>query len=147
MGQTKSRTALDLFFFSINMKVLAAGTFDMFHPGHQFFLDQAKMLGDELFVIIARDDSVKKIKGFFPEHSEVQRKTSVKNFLGDDTVFLGDHHDFLKIPKQIQPDIIALGYDQMIPKLLRESFPHVSIVRIPSFSPEQYKSSLLRAAI
>jgi FAD synthetase len=42
-----------------SIRVLATGTFDLLHPGHLFYLEQSKALGDELVVIVARDANVK----------------------------------------------------------------------------------------
>ncbi|MFV9676879.1 MAG: adenylyltransferase/cytidyltransferase family protein, partial [Methanosarcinales archaeon] len=44
------------------VRVLATGTFDILHPGHLLYLTEARKLGDELFVIIATDVTVKKRK-------------------------------------------------------------------------------------
>ena len=44
-------------------KVILFGTFDIFHKGHKNFLEQAQEFGDYLIVVIARDKTVKKIKG------------------------------------------------------------------------------------
>lgn len=43
-------------------KVMAFGTFDLFHPGHQYYLSEASKSGDELIVVIARDLRVEHIK-------------------------------------------------------------------------------------
>ena len=43
------------------MRVAVFGTFDLLHKGHRFVLDQAEERGD-LFVVIARDSTVKTIK-------------------------------------------------------------------------------------
>lgn len=126
------------------MKVLVAGTFDVFHSGHESFLQQAKKLGTELFVIVARESSVLRIKKIVPYDSEKVRMQNVIQTGIADFVFLGDENDFLKIPLQIQPDIIALGYDQIPPFSLLQAFPHTKIVRLHPFYPDQFKSSLLR---
>ncbi len=50
------------------VRVLATGTFDILHPGHLRYLSEAKALGDELYVIVARDSMVKhKPKPIVPE--------------------------------------------------------------------------------
>jgi len=40
-------------------RVVATGTFDIIHPGHVTFLREAKKLGDELIVIVAREKNVR----------------------------------------------------------------------------------------
>ncbi len=128
--------------------VLVAGTFDFFHKGHQKFLTDALALGEKLLVIVARDSSVKKIKGFFPTHSQAERiaeiqKFSEENFL-DISVFLGEEKDFLALPKKLNPDIFALGYDQNPPEKFLDIFSHKKIVRMDAFFPEKFKSSFFR---
>jgi len=42
--------------------VMTFGTFDIVHPGHIHFLQQAKTYGDRLITIVARDMNVQKFK-------------------------------------------------------------------------------------
>src|SRR6185295_6946945 len=113
------------------IRVLAFGTFDILHPGHIDFLKSAKALGTELFVLIARDSTVLKRKGTAAKFSEQSRCANVERLKIADMVVLGETEDYLKIPKRIDPDVIALGYDQKAPlKLLRENFPHAKITRL-----------------
>ena len=49
-------------------RVVATGTFDILHPGHVLYLSEARKLGDELYVIVARDSTIKhKRKPLIPE--------------------------------------------------------------------------------
>lgn len=43
--------------------VLTNGCFDILHPGHIHYLQQAKELGDRLIVLVNSDESVRKLKG------------------------------------------------------------------------------------
>ena len=43
-------------------KVMAVGVFDLLHAGHLHYVEQAKSLGDELIVVVAHDDTVRKQK-------------------------------------------------------------------------------------
>lgn len=128
-------------------KVVCAGTFDHLHPGHIDFLKQAKTLGDELIVIVARDETVKRIKGFLPTHDEKLRQGNVKGTGIPDLVVLGNlDTDLFYILQELNPDIIALGYDQRVSEdeILRR-FPLCKVVRLASFQPDQYKSSMYRS--
>ena len=58
-------------------RVLCCGTFDYLHPGHLSFLKQAAALGDDLHVVIARDENVLRIKGVAPDHAETKRQEMV----------------------------------------------------------------------
>ena len=43
--------------------VFTNGCFDLLHPGHLYYLEQAASLGDKLVVGLNTDDSVRKLKG------------------------------------------------------------------------------------
>lgn len=115
-------------------RVLATGTFDLLHPGHTYFLMKARDLGDELFVIVARDSNVThKPKPVVPEE---QRLEMVKALGMVDRALLGSEIDMFEPLKQIKPDIIALGYDQrfdtnFLEKELAKRGLSAQIVRIP----------------
>ena len=94
-------------------KVLAFGTFDILHSGHKHYLKEAKKLGDYLVVIVARDKTVMRVKHFIPTHDENKRLKAVSELDYVDKALLGNlEGDKLDIVKEINPDIIALGYDQ-----------------------------------
>ncbi len=91
-------------------RVVATGTFDIIHPGHIRFLEEAKKLGDHLIVIVAREKNVKhKPKPFIPEE---QRLRVVRALKPVDEAVLGDPDDIFKPIERIKPDIIVLGHDQ-----------------------------------
>lgn len=130
------------------MNVLAFGTFDKLHPGHKHFLEEAKSHGDSLTVVIALDETVRKVKGKYPVESQDVRRENVARQPVVDEAVLGSAGDKLAIVERISPDIICLGYDQQsftdnLQKRLAERGLTVSIVRAHAFHPEKYKSSLL----
>jgi FAD synthetase len=91
-------------------RVLATGTFDLLHPGHVYFLTQARALGDELFVIVARDTNVThKPKPIIPEEQRLEMVSALGMV---DKAVLGSETDMFEPLEQIRPDIITLGYDQ-----------------------------------
>jgi FAD synthetase len=91
--------------------VLATGVFDLLHPGHLHYLEQARNLGDRLVVVIAADITAKKMKRH-PVMPAADRAQMVGALRIVDEVYIGDEHDRLAIVHKIKPDIIALGYDQ-----------------------------------
>jgi FAD synthetase len=129
--------------------VMAFGTFDLFHEGHEHFLKQAKTLGDFLIVIIARDKTVKQIKGDYPLNNERKRLAAIKKSGLADKVILGEHTDKYKAIRKLRPKTIALGYDQMVftqklNKILIDINLDARIERLDAFFPQVYKSSLLK---
>lgn len=123
--------------------VLVFGTFDKFHPGHEWFLQTAKTYGDRLVVVVARDHNVLTVKGHWPHQSEQQRLQRVQHCNVVDQAVLGleDYAHKEDIIQQLQPNIICLGYDQA-PNFVSPS-PDIQVVRLEAFYPERYKSSLL----
>lgn len=125
--------------------VLATGVFDYLHPGHRFYLQSARKLGDRLVVVIARDENVRMGKGFLPKHSEVERKRLVEASGIPDQVILGKQgSNYLEIIREICPHILAVGYDQRIPSRFADEFPYIKIVKIPGKNTGQWKSSRYR---
>ncbi|MCX8030145.1 MAG: FAD synthase [Thermodesulfovibrionales bacterium] len=127
-------------------RVVCAGTFDHLHPGHLDFLRQAKALGDELIVIVARDETVKRIKGFLPTDSEEVRKRNVEQTNIADKVVLGNYNaDIFEILKALKPDIVALGYDQRVKETeILKRFTHLKVIRLSPYQADKYKSSFYR---
>lgn len=93
------------------VRVVATGVFDLLHLGHLHFLEEAKKLGDELVVIVARDSTARKRKHepITPEEMRVEMIAALKPV---DRAVLGYEDDMFRIIMEIQPDIIALGHDQ-----------------------------------
>lgn len=135
---------------NIRKKVIAFGTFDVFHKGHESFLAQARKYGDYLVVVIGRDSVVKKVKGSLPRSNEEARLKKVRESRLADKVTLGHLTDMLFNIKKEKPGVIALGYDQtafterLADMLLELGMKDVKIVRLKSYRPGIYKSSKLR---
>ena len=132
-------------------KVLAFGTFDLLHPGHIYFLNQASSFGDELYIRIARDLNVERYKGKQPVWNENKRLEEVQKKFPNAKVSLGylEQDRIYECLSEITPDIIALGYDQAIftDKLgdeIKVRGLKTEIVRIDSYYENIYKSSLLK---
>tara|TARA_Y100000994_G_scaffold68359_1_gene55930 strand:+ start:1554 stop:2003 length:450 start_codon:yes stop_codon:yes gene_type:complete len=92
---------------------MAVGVFDLLHAGHLHYLEQAKALGDHLTVIIAHDDTVR-MRKHEPVTSQDLRSRMVAGLKPVDHAMVGNPptvpmYDILPI---VEPDIIALGYDQ-----------------------------------
>lgn len=93
--------------------VLVGGTFEIVHPGHIFFLNKAKEFGDYLVVVVARDSTVRKMKRP-PVVPEDQRLKVIASLKPVDNALLGrEQEDILEIVKEIKPDVIVLGPDQV----------------------------------
>lgn len=129
-------------------KVLVFGTFDLFHQGHKFFLTKAKKLAHKLVVVVARDKNVRKIKGNLPKQNEQKRVEIIRNLKIANRVILGRVNNKYKILHEINPDIIALGFDQNAPiEEIKKILPKTKIIRLSSHFPQKFKSSIIRKKI
>ena len=134
--------------------VLAFGSFDILHPGHLLYLEKARRLGDSLIVIIARDDTIKKIKGKEPFFDQEDRARMISSLKIVDNAVVGKKlvkpHDKYEVIKKYRPSILVFGYDQKVnlPDLkgwLKENRLSPKIVRIKAREdPRKYKSSKIK---
>lgn len=131
-------------------KIMVFGTFDLLHPGHINFFNQAKKLAPFLIVVVARDKYVLRAKSKLPKHSEVERTKKVRKIDTVNKAILGSvKHDFYRTIRTYKPDILALGYDQkprirMLKRdLKRHRLKGVKVIRLRPHRPEIYKSSKL----
>ena len=117
---------------------MATGVFDLLHPGHVSFLREARRLGDELVVVVARDSTAKRFK-HAPITPEANRLEMVAALKPVDRAVLGHEGDIYEILGEIRPDVIALGYDQVHneekirEECKRRGLPRTKVVRLPKF--------------
>jgi FAD synthetase len=130
--------------------VLTSGAFDLLHYGHIRLLEEAKKLGgpgSKLVVIIARDETVRRLKGRRPVIPEDQRRAVVEALKMVDEALLGyEDLDMTSVIEKVKPDIIAVGHDQddieeMARRVVEEKGLDIEIVRIGRFGPSDLNSS------
>ena len=113
-------------------KVLAGGTFNLVHPGHIHFLEEAKKLGDYLVVVVASDRTV--IRNKKKLHRTAKDRAEMINVLSFvDKAVIGDDFDMGKVIRDEKPSVIAIGYDQdekFIRNLISMSGVRCDVVRI-----------------
>ena len=90
--------------------VIAQGTFDVLHPGHVHYLEDAAAMGDELHVIVARRENVTHKRP--PVLPDRQRRDMVAALEAVDEAHVGHPSDIFVPIEEIRPDVIVLGYDQ-----------------------------------
>ena len=127
--------------------VLAGGVFDIIHPGHIHTLTAAKALGDVLVVAIATDKTAQKMKKMKPLHDQELRCELVSSLSMVDEAIVGHEEDIFETVKQVKPDIIALGYDQIHQeKFISDGCKQISldieIVRLESPIPKLSSSEI-----
>ena len=93
--------------------VMVFGVFDGLDEGHQYFLEKASRLGDQLFVVVAPDSAVGRLKKKCPFDDENKRLGYLKQVSYITKVILGDETPGTwQAVTEHKPDIVALGHDQ-----------------------------------
>ncbi len=138
-------------------RVCAFGTFDVLHLGHLRYLEAAKLAGgpdSELFVVVARDKSVEAIKGKVPIFPEQHRVALVEGLKPVTKAVLGNEDsDYFKIIEELQPQILAIGYDQWVDldqlrEVLETRFvKNIQIIRLEKSEDELGSSTLIKKRI
>jgi len=127
-------------------RIVATGTFDILHTGHLYYLEESKKLGDELWVIVARDVNVRhKPRPIIPEEQRLEMVTALKPV---DHAVLGDQDDMFRPIEEIKPDIITIGFNQLfdetnLTRQLKERNLPAQVVRIGKFACGEVCSSRL----
>tara|TARA_B100000927_G_scaffold130964_1_gene105381 strand:+ start:2729 stop:3190 length:462 start_codon:yes stop_codon:yes gene_type:complete len=124
-------------------RVMAVGIFDLLHAGHLHYVEQAKSLGEELVVVIAHDETVRKQK-HEPVTGQDLRRRMVEGLKPVDKAVIGNPPGvpIFEILGKIKPDLIALGYDQKhsidaIRKGLdKHGFEDVEVTRVEGLSDD-----------
>jgi len=131
-------------------RVLASGVFDLLHPGHLYYLTEAKEAGGEgaeLIVVVASDQTARLQKGRDPILSENERLALVRALKPVDRAVLGYNEvDMGRIIRELQPDLIALGHDQdaveeRLKRIMEQEGLKVEIVRIGRYGKTDIDSS------
>ena len=92
-------------------RVMASGVFDIIHPGHISYLEQAKSYGDELVAVVACDATVRARK-HEPVTPEAMRARIVGALKPVDRAIVGGDGDMFDTVRYVRPDVIVLGFDQ-----------------------------------
>ena len=94
--------------------VFTNGCFDLLHPGHVQYLEEARALGDALVVALNTDRSVRALKGADrPLVTEDARAHVIAGLGAVDAVTLFDEDTPLQLITQLLPDVLVKGGDYL----------------------------------
>jgi FAD synthetase len=140
------------------VRVFVGGTFDGLHRGHLFLFEHAHKRGAtmarrqarpgvHLSVVVARDDSVRRIKHRSPHHTQRERRALVAALRLVDEAFVGAPNDFIASVRRANPDLIVLGHDQKAgwEDALHAAGIFAKIVRCPPYERQRLTTTFLRA--
>jgi rfaE bifunctional protein nucleotidyltransferase chain/domain len=92
--------------------VFTSGIFDLLHPGHVRYLEEARALGDLLIVGLSADESVRRNKGpGRPVTPQDERGEVLAALASVDAVVVFSEDTAADIIRRIQPDILVKGAD------------------------------------
>jgi len=92
--------------------VFTNGVFDLLHPGHVRYLQQARALGDSLIVGVNSDRSVRAIKGpARPITTEDERAELIAALACVDAAVVFDEDTPWQLIAALQPDVLVKGAD------------------------------------
>jgi len=129
--------------------VFIGGGFELIHYGHVYTISKAKSLGDVLVVAVARDSTIRKRKKREPLINEGDRVRLLSSLRDVDAAILGVEGDIYVTLQRVNPDIVALGYDQyhMEEEVKREAGKRgmrLKVVRLDSPYPHIKTTKILR---
>lgn len=125
--------------------VVAFGVFDILHPGHLHFLREAKKQGTHLIVVVTRDARAKMEKRRKPFFNERERLGIVSAVKWVDQAVLGDRIGEWQVLKKLRPDVVCIGYDQIVEWIKKCGLKMMpKVVRIKRWRTDKYRSSLFR---
>ena len=129
--------------------VLTNGCFDLLHAGHIHFLQEARQLGDALFVAINSDESVRALKGpKRPVQSEQERAYALGALACTDVLFVFRQPRLTREISALRPDIYAKAGDYSLESLDADERTALQAagteIRFLSFLPGFSSTDLIR---
>lgn len=128
--------------------VFTNGCFDLLHPGHVTYLDQARRLGDLLVLGVNTDDSVRR-QGKDDDRPLVTQEARLQVLAGlasVDALCLFDEDTPLELITALRPDVLVKGGDYTIDTIV--GAPEVQAdggeVRVIPFLPGYSTTALLQ---
>lgn len=133
------------------VKVAVWGTFGELHSGHVKFLEYAKALGNELYVVIVPNRVVKKNKGKIPKKSAEERKKALLKLDFVKEAYVDCLSDGLESIINLKPDIFAFGHDQrtewekQLRDYLKENGLFLEYIYLPAYNTGKHSSDLKKS--
>lgn len=126
--------------------VFTNGCFDLLHPGHVAYLDEARRLGDRLVVGVNTDASVRRIKGpARPLVPQDDRALVLAGLAAVDAVTLFDDDTPRELIAALLPDVLVKGGDYDLDAIAGRDVVEAAggEVRVIAFRPGHSTTSLL----
>ncbi len=99
--------------------VFTNGCFDILHPGHISYLNEARSLGDALIIGLNSDQSVKRLKGSDrPINNQNDRKFMLENLKAVDFVEIFEADTPYDLIALIKPSLLVKGGDWAVEQIV-----------------------------
>jgi D-beta-D-heptose 7-phosphate kinase/D-beta-D-heptose 1-phosphate adenosyltransferase len=141
LGLDKAKEIREALRASGRILVFTNGCFDLLHPGHLGYLEEARGLGDFLMVGLNSDSSVKGLKGpGRPIRPQEERALMLAGLGMVDGVVIFSEDTPLRLVEELRPDILAKGGDYPIsqiaggPETLARGGKVLSLSLLPGYS-------------
>lgn len=103
--------------------VFTNGCFDIIHPGHIQYLEQARSLGDILLVGLNDDDSVRRLKGVKRPINTFNDRALMLAGLQSVSIVIGFFEDTpIELIKTINPDVLVKGGDYQLDEIVGRDY-------------------------
>ena len=126
--------------------VFTNGVFDLLHPGHVTYLEEARALGDRLVVGLNADESVRRLKGpTRPIQTGEDRAVVLASLRAVDLVVEFTEDTPLRLIEALRPDVLVKGGDYTIDTIVgaREVLGWGGEVRVLGFVAGKSTTRLL----
>ena len=118
LAETELASALDDLRGTGQRIVMTNGCFDLIHPGHVRYLQQARALGDLLVVAVNDDDSVRRLKGESRPLNTLDDRMAVLGALGAvDYVVPFSEDTPARLIEVLGPDVLVKGGDYAVEQI------------------------------
>lgn len=127
--------------------VFTNGCFDLLHPGHVAYLDEARRMGDRLVVGVNTDASVQRLKGpSRPLVPEADRVRVLAGLAAVDAVTLFGEDTPAELLAALRPDVLVKGGDYTPDRIVGREAVEADggHVRVIPFLPGYSTSDLVR---
>jgi D-glycero-beta-D-manno-heptose 1-phosphate adenylyltransferase len=103
--------------------VFTNGCFDIIHPGHIFYMEDARKCGDLLVVGLNSDDSVRRLKGpTRPLNPQEDRAVQLAGLASVNYVTYFTEDTPIDLIKAVKPDVLVKGGDWTIENIVGSDF-------------------------
>ena len=144
-SRASAKTHVEAFRAAGHRVVFTNGVFDLLHPGHVTYLEEARALGDRLVVGLNADASVRRLKGLTrPIQAGEDRAVVLAGLRAVDLVVEFGDDTPLALIETLRPDILVKGGDYTVETIVgaAEVLGWGGEVRVLGFVPGKSTTAL-----